>query len=97
MPLPQTKYYNIEGWEVEERNTSGTRDKKIIISPDNIWYYFKKSIQKKGKYYKHEFWSEVIASQIGIAFCNSGTGLLCAILTNLNWSYPDLSCVKMNL
>lgn len=64
MPLPQTKYHNVENWASEDFNSGGTREKQILISPDDIRYYFKKSLRKKEKYYKYEFWSEVIASQI---------------------------------
>jgi len=47
-------------------NTGGTRDKKIYLNPnDGKLYYFKQSYQKGLKDYKYEFWSEIIAYEIG--------------------------------
>ena len=61
------KLYNINDWQ--ERiwfNTGGTRDKKLYINPeDNQQYYFKQSFKKPGKDYKYEFWSEIIAYELG--------------------------------
>ncbi|SFS98233.1 HipA domain-containing protein [Sphingobacterium wenxiniae] len=52
-------------------HSGGTREKRILLdSEDNLWY-FKRSENKPGrngnpdKYYKDEFWSEIIAYQIG--------------------------------
>lgn len=52
-------------------NSGGTREKRILLdNQDNLWY-FKRSERKPGrdgkpdKYYKDEFWSEIIAYQIG--------------------------------
>ncbi len=42
-------------------NTGGTREKKMVLSPDGHLYYFKQSIKK----YPYEFWSEIIAYEIG--------------------------------
>ena len=62
-----TKLYNIREWNEQSWwNTGGTRDKKIYLNPeDNEIYYFKQSFKKGQRDYKHEFWSEIIASQIG--------------------------------
>jgi hypothetical protein len=62
-----TKLYNISEWNEQSWwNTGGTRDKKIYLNPeDNNIYYFKQSFKKGQRDYKHEFWSEIIASQIG--------------------------------
>lgn len=59
--------YDISGWnELPYLNTGGTRNKKIYLSPnDNALYYFKQSLKKPGKDYKYEFWSEIIASELG--------------------------------
>lgn len=48
-------------------NTGGTRDKKIYLNPeDGQLYYFKQSYRKGEKDYKYEFWSEIIAYEVGI-------------------------------
>ncbi len=60
------KFLDIREWNVQPWfNTGGTRDKKYLQSPDGDFYYFKTSLSKPRKDYKFEFWSEVIASQIG--------------------------------
>ncbi len=47
-------------------NTGGTRDKKIYLNPeDGQIYYFKQSYRKGEKDYKYEFWSEIIAYEVG--------------------------------
>ncbi len=47
-------------------NTGGTRNKKIFLNPsDNERYYFKQSLKREKKDYKYEFWSEIIASELG--------------------------------
>jgi hypothetical protein len=48
-------------------NTGGTRDKKIYLNPeDGQIYYFKQSYRKGEKDYKYEFWSEIIAYEVGV-------------------------------
>lgn len=61
------EFYDISNWEEHEYwNTGGTRDKMVVENPNNnCLYYFKTSLIKKGKNYIYEFWSEVIASEIG--------------------------------
>jgi hypothetical protein len=55
-------------------NSGGTRAKKILLDEENQHWFFKCSEKKdaKGdkpaKYYKYEFWSEVIAHQLGKAW-----------------------------
>lgn len=52
-------------------NTGGTRAKKYLQSPEGKFYYFKRSQykdptdSKPGKDFKYEFWSEVIAYEVG--------------------------------
>jgi len=52
-------------------NTGGTRAKKYLQSPDGKFYYFKRSQYKEptavkpGKDFIYEFWSEVIAYEVG--------------------------------
>lgn len=65
-------FYDTSDWqETPWLSSGGTREKRILQdSEDNLWY-FKRSEQKPGrdgapdKYYKYEFWSEIIAYQIG--------------------------------
>lgn len=60
--------YNISDWSEQSWwNTGGTRDKKIYLNPeDGELYYFKQSFKKGQRDYKYEFWSEIIASEIGV-------------------------------
>lgn len=60
-------YYDTTNWnEKPFFNTKGTRNKCVVTNPENnIDYYFKTSMMKEGKNYKPEFWSEIIASEIG--------------------------------
>lgn len=52
-------------------STGGTRAKKYLQAPDGKFYYFKRSQYKDasdtkpGKDFKYEFWSEVIAFEVG--------------------------------
>lgn len=58
--------YDITFWNAQPwYNTGGTRAKKYIQSRDGKYYFFKRSQLKPGKDYKFEFWSEIIASQVG--------------------------------
>lgn len=61
------KLINISEWNEQSWwNTGGTRDKKIYLNPeDGELYYFKQSFKKGQRDYKHEFWSEIIASEVG--------------------------------
>lgn len=61
------EFKDISKWEEHEYlGTGGTRDKVVVESPnDNCLYYFKTSLIKKEKNYIYEFWSEIIASEIG--------------------------------
>ena len=60
-------YYDISDWvEKPFLQTKGTRNKCVVVNPlDNSDYYFKTSYKKDYRYYKPEFWSEIIASEIG--------------------------------
>lgn len=61
------KLLDISEWSEQSWwNTGGTRDKKIYLNPeDGDLYFFKQSYKKGKRDYKYEFWSEVIASEIG--------------------------------
>ena len=62
-------FIDITEWnEIRYFNTKGTRNKCVVRNPLNDeLYFFKTSIQKDQKDYKTEFWSEIIASEIGNA------------------------------
>lgn len=51
--------------EMPWMNTGGTRAKRYLQGPDGKFYYFKRSQIKPGKDYRFEFWSEVIAFELG--------------------------------
>lgn len=61
------RFYDISDWEEHKyMGTGGTRDKVVVENADdNCLYYFKTSLKKGDKDYTHEFWSEVIASEVG--------------------------------
>lgn len=60
-------FYDISTWnEKPWYQTGGTRSKVIVENPlNNKEYYFKTSLKKQKIDYKYEFWSEIIASEIG--------------------------------
>lgn len=60
-------FFDITTWEEKKFfQTRGTRDKCVVENPiDSSLYYFKTSINIGEKNYKHEFWSEIIASYVG--------------------------------
>lgn len=61
------KFYDISAWEEQRHyNTGGTRNKCVVINnEDNGIYFFKASYKKEVLDYEYEYWSEIIASQIG--------------------------------
>jgi hypothetical protein len=66
------KIYDVTNWqELTWLNSGGTRAKRILQSDDGSEWYFKCSERKPAtannpeKYYKYEFWSEVIAYHLG--------------------------------
>lgn len=65
--LIMAKFYDITEWnEKPFFNTKGTRNKCVVSNPlDDSIYFFKTSMQKEGKDYKPEFWSEIISSEVG--------------------------------
>ncbi len=60
-------FQDVSSWnEMQYYQTGGTRSKKILQKPNTEeLYYFKTSLNKGEMDYKHEFWSEIIASKIG--------------------------------
>ncbi len=52
--------------ELRHLNSGGTRNKKLLLNNEGVLYFFKESYNnEKGKFYKYEFYSEVIASFLG--------------------------------
>lgn len=62
------EFYDISEWEEKQHyNTGGTRNKLVVENPHNLsLYFFKTSLKKEKMDYKYEFWSEIIASKIGL-------------------------------
>ncbi|MBU2915484.1 hypothetical protein [Reichenbachiella agariperforans] len=62
------KLYEISEWSEQPWwNTGGTRNKKVYLNPsDGKLYYFKQSFNKGERNYEYEFWSEIVASEVGI-------------------------------
>lgn len=60
-------FYNITTWDEKlYYQTGGTRNKVIVEDPkSHAEYYFKTSLKREAKDYKYEFWSEIIASEVG--------------------------------
>lgn len=60
-------FYDLTNWnEKPWYQTGGTRSKVIVENPDTGEdYYFKSSLKKEKIDYKYEFWSEIVASEIG--------------------------------
>jgi hypothetical protein len=58
---------NISHWqEMKHLHSGGTRNKKILLDENGDLFYFKESYNNEnGKFYKYEFYSEIIASYIG--------------------------------
>lgn len=55
-------FYDISNWNPQPYfNTGGTRNKKYVQGPDGSYYFFKTSYAN----YKYEFWSEIIAYELG--------------------------------
>lgn len=66
------KFIDTTNWqELTWYNSGGTRAKKVLQDSDGNEYYFKCSERKPAKegkpekYYKYEFWNEIIAYQLG--------------------------------
>jgi hypothetical protein len=61
------RLFQIDEWNEQSWwNTGGTRDKKIYLNPeDGERYYFKQSYRVGKMDYKYEFWSEIIAFEVG--------------------------------
>lgn len=57
---------DISSWyRLKQYHNNGTRSKWVYINPENRLYYFKTSFKRDMKDYPFEFWSEIVASQLG--------------------------------
>lgn len=60
-------FFDVSKWEEQRHySTSGTRSKCVVQDPktgEN--YFFKTSLIQQGKIYSTEFWSEIIAAEVG--------------------------------
>ena len=63
------KFFDISKWQEKPHfQTRGTRNKSVFENPDTgELFYFKTSLKRKDDNYKYEFWSEILASEIGKA------------------------------
>lgn len=58
--------FDISDWGTNSFfNTKGTREKGIYESPEGKQYFFKTSINRDKKDFPYEFWSEIIAYELG--------------------------------
>lgn len=87
------KYYDISKWEEHPYyGTGGTRDKTVVENrTDGCLYYFKTSLKKKVIDYKYEFWSEIIASEIG------NTLGLSILHYDVAWKEDRLGCLSKSM
>ena len=62
------EFYDITEWnEKPWFQTGGTRSKVIVEDPStHKVHYFKTSLKREFKDYKYEYWSEIIASEVGV-------------------------------
>jgi hypothetical protein len=93
------KFYDISNWQEKPHfQTGGTRNKSVLENPvTGKLYYFKTSLKKEVIDFKYEFWSEILASEIGkelgfstleydIAFYKSEIGCLSESMVDTNVS-----------
>lgn len=87
------KYYDISEWEEHlYYGTGGTRDKVVVEnSDDGCLYYFKTSLKKRVLDYVYEFWSEIIASEIGKSI---GVDIL---HYDVAWNKGRLGCLSKSM
>lgn len=87
------KYYDISDWEEQQHfSTGGTRDKSVVENPvDGCQYFFKTSLMKNEKRYTYEFWSEIIASEIGASI---GLDIL---HYDVAWNKDRLGCLSKSM
>jgi hypothetical protein len=87
------KYFDISDWnEKTWFSTKGSRNKIVVEDPqNNKLYYYKTSLKKPGKDYKHEYWSEIIASEIGSYF---GFNVL---KYDIAWHKDEMGCISESM
>jgi hypothetical protein len=87
------EYFDISNWQEKPWfQTGGTRSKMIVENPQSHSdYYFKTSLKKINKDYKYEFWSEIIASEIG---CYLGFNVL---KYDIAYNGKELGCISSSM
>lgn len=61
--------YDISDWSSKPWfHTKGTREKLIVEDENGKEFYFKTSLEKPDRHYPYEFWSEIIATHLGLMF-----------------------------
>lgn len=87
------KFFDISQWQEKPHfQTGGTRSKSILENPENnALYFFKTSIKKEKIDYKHEFWSEIIASEVGLAL---GFNMLAY---DIAWKNDEIGCLSKSM
>lgn len=62
------KFYDVTNWSNVVSSTKGTRDKNILINPeDGCDYFVKFPMCRDNRDYSAETWSEIIAYEVGVA------------------------------
>ena len=88
----KTKFIDVSRWEkVVHYHTMGTRNKSILTSLQGDVFYFKKSLLKPNKDYRYEFWSEIIASQIGHSLGFD------VVLYNVAYFKNEIGCISKSI
>jgi len=87
------EFYDISDWQEKPHfQTGGTRNKVIVENPDTgELYYFKTSLKKIKIDYKYEFWSEILASEIGneLGFAT--------LKYDIAWHKDEIGCLSQSM
>ncbi len=86
-------FYNISDWQDKPHfQTGGTRNKSIFEDPKGGGlFYFKTSLKKNNMDYKHEFWSEILASEIGRELGFN------TLEYNIAWHKNEIGCLSKSM
>lgn len=91
----KASFTDISSWiERDYLQTGGTRSKCIVVDSQYDEFFFKTSLKKDMKDYKYEFWSEIIASKIGLYL---GFNVLDYNIALRNYEVGCLSKMMINL
>jgi hypothetical protein len=86
-------FYDISEWQDKPHfQTGGTRNKSIFEDPKGgDLFYFKTSLKKNNMDYKHEFWSEILASEIGRELGFN------TLEYNIAWHKNEIGCLSKSM